>query len=635
MQTLSLHLTGVPQHLLPGIAEAAAVLPLSFAEDGIPVSVEKGEKLIAELTQTGGRIVYSREVEIFRALSHIAREGVGCRITEKATFRTNGFMLDASRNAVESPEAVMRLIRYMALLGMDLLMLYTEDTYEVEGYPYFGYMRGGYTKADIRRMDDYAYSFGVEMMPCIQTLGHHGMILRWFRNMAPISDTSDVLLVGEEATYTYLRQIIRDACEPYRSKRIHIGMDESGSLGTGAYRRKHGARPQIDIFTEHMAKVREITGELGLTPMIWSDMYFALCSPTHDYDPDCVISDEVKAKIPNDVQLVYWDYYHQSYDFYRGVIDRHRETGAPLLFAGGMWNWQSPAVNYEYMVSTSVPGLRASRDAGVEEVFVTAWGDDGVENSLPSLYYGLALYAEFDYCGEYDPDTLNKRFAALFAVDPAVYCDQSRFDMVPDAIKDATLAPNPSFMLLYEDPLTLVFEKDLEGVPLAAHYTDVAEEFAALAAKTTGELKPMAEHYARLAAVLRDKCTWREKAPGIVRSGDRAAAVEMAALADKLIGELRAFADSWYDLWMTNNHPQGFDVLDIRMGAQIRRMETAARRMHAFAAGALDTIAEMEKEKLPYTIEREWWYLPYHGGTGKVGRFGPWAGCITAEFLGY
>lgn len=125
---------------------------------------------------------------------------------------------------------------------------------------------------------------------------------------------------------------------------------------------------------------------------------------------------------------------------------------------------------------------------------------------------------------------------ALFAVDPAVYCDQSRFDMVPDAIKDATLAPNPSFMLLYEDPLTLVFEKDLEGVPLAAHYTDVAEEFAALAAKTTGELKPVAEHYARLAAVLRDKCTWREKAPGIVRSGDRAAAVEMAALADKLIG---------------------------------------------------------------------------------------------------
>ena len=116
MQTLSLHLTGVPTHLCPGIAETAAVLPLAFTDDGIPVSVEKGDKLIAELTETGGRIVYSKEVEIFRALSHIAREGFGCHVEENATFRTNGFMLDASRNAVERPEAVKRLIRYMALL---------------------------------------------------------------------------------------------------------------------------------------------------------------------------------------------------------------------------------------------------------------------------------------------------------------------------------------------------------------------------------------------------------------------------------------------------------------------------------------------------------------------------------------
>ena len=47
MQTLSLHLTGVPTHLCPGIAETVSVLPLAFADDGIPVSVEKGEKLIA------------------------------------------------------------------------------------------------------------------------------------------------------------------------------------------------------------------------------------------------------------------------------------------------------------------------------------------------------------------------------------------------------------------------------------------------------------------------------------------------------------------------------------------------------------------------------------------------------------
>lgn len=30
----------------------------------------------------------------------------------------------------------------MALLGYSRLFLYTEDTYEVEGYPYFGALRG-------------------------------------------------------------------------------------------------------------------------------------------------------------------------------------------------------------------------------------------------------------------------------------------------------------------------------------------------------------------------------------------------------------------------------------------------------------------------------------------------------------
>lgn len=42
-------------------------------------------------------------------------------------------MLDCSRNAVFTVEKVKFLIRTLAKLGMNVLMLYTEDTYEVEG----------------------------------------------------------------------------------------------------------------------------------------------------------------------------------------------------------------------------------------------------------------------------------------------------------------------------------------------------------------------------------------------------------------------------------------------------------------------------------------------------------------------
>jgi hypothetical protein len=45
----------------------------------------------------------------------------------------------------------------MALMGLNMLQLYTEDTYEVEGEPLFGYLRGKYTMRELSLIDDYAF----------------------------------------------------------------------------------------------------------------------------------------------------------------------------------------------------------------------------------------------------------------------------------------------------------------------------------------------------------------------------------------------------------------------------------------------------------------------------------------------
>ena len=83
-----------------------------------------------------------------------------------------GFMFDCSRNSVLKVEMVKRLTRQTALMGLEWFLLYTEDTYEVKGYPYFGALRGRYTEEEIRECDAYAALFGVEMIPCIQALAH-------------------------------------------------------------------------------------------------------------------------------------------------------------------------------------------------------------------------------------------------------------------------------------------------------------------------------------------------------------------------------------------------------------------------------------------------------------------------------
>ena len=72
----------------------------------------------------------------------------------------------------ETVDKVKEFILQEALMGENRLLLYTEDTYELEKYPYFGYLRGGYSKKDIKELVEFGNSFGVELLPTIQTLGH-------------------------------------------------------------------------------------------------------------------------------------------------------------------------------------------------------------------------------------------------------------------------------------------------------------------------------------------------------------------------------------------------------------------------------------------------------------------------------
>ena len=123
-------------------------------------------------------------------------------------------MLDCSRNAVFTVEKVKFLIKTLAKLGMNVLMLYTEDTYEVEGQPYFGAYRGKYTKDEIKELDAYASMFGVELVPCIQTLAHLHNALKWPR-MDKIRDSADILQPEKEETYQFIEKLLSSVTVSY------------------------------------------------------------------------------------------------------------------------------------------------------------------------------------------------------------------------------------------------------------------------------------------------------------------------------------------------------------------------------------------------------------------------------------
>ena len=98
---------------------------------------------------------------------------------QNMAVKTMGVMLDCSRNGVMKPEQVKRFAKLISDMGYNMLQLYTEDTYEIDGEPFFGHMRGRYSQAELKDIDTYCSSIGIELIPCIQVLAHLNQLPQW------------------------------------------------------------------------------------------------------------------------------------------------------------------------------------------------------------------------------------------------------------------------------------------------------------------------------------------------------------------------------------------------------------------------------------------------------------------------
>ncbi|MBQ9778108.1 MAG: hypothetical protein IJW22_04195, partial [Clostridia bacterium] len=119
----------------------------------ITVSAVMGEKNGVTL-QNGNAVIYYTKLHMFfRELGILlenARKSDAFEIFEQAYFETLSVMLDVSRCGVPQKSTVFRLIDTMAVMGYNMIMLYTEDVFYIEGRPYFGYLRGRYSPEELR-----------------------------------------------------------------------------------------------------------------------------------------------------------------------------------------------------------------------------------------------------------------------------------------------------------------------------------------------------------------------------------------------------------------------------------------------------------------------------------------------------
>ncbi len=578
--------------------------------EGMPVRVEKvGPNKLQVSGKDGSALIrYSDKVHFFRALGLLLEAAVDSSefdIEEEPQFSMNGIMIDISQgNAVLNVENVKKIIYRMSIMGLNMLMLYAEDNYEVEGEPYFGYMRGRYSQEELREIDDYAFELGVEVIPCIQTLAHLIDALKW-ACYSDIKDDDDTLLVGCDRTYEFIEKLVASASAPLRSKRIHIGLDEAWKLGQGNYLLMNGYRSKFDIMNEHLERVLKISDKYGLKPMMWSDMFFRAASAAGDYyDRKAVIPQEVLDRTPKDIQLVYWDYYNNDEEFYTDFIQRHKRFGSNPIFAGGIWNWAGFGLNYGKTFVTTNSALTACKKEGVKEVFATLWGDDTTESNIYSALLGMQLYAEHGYAKELDHEKLKRRFKFCTGCNYDDFMDIRYLDETPGTNPGNLETYNPCKYLFWQDILAGLFDKNIEGLSMSDHYEDTRRKMESYSLNN-GEFNFVFAFLEKVCSVLAVKSELGLELKDAYMRGD---AAELRRLAKYILPELgRRVADLRLyhrKLWMETNKPLGWEIMDLRYGQVLMRIDTATARINDYLSGNIDRIEELEQERLHFQSAR-------------------------------
>ncbi len=517
-------------------------------------------------------------------------------------YKNFGVMLDVSRNAVMNIEVLKTFINHISAMGYDTLELYAEDTYKINCEPYFGYQRGGYTGAELKEIDAYCKTRGVELIPCIQTLAHFTNLVR-LPHYADIIDTNDILLIDHPKTYELIEKIFANCAENFTSRKINIGMDEAHMVGLGKYLDEHGYVNRFDLINKHLKRVCEIAKKYGFTPHMWSDMFFRLAQKGEYYSSDAAqeadLDQSVIDAIPEGLELAYWDYYHTDLESYNTMLSQHKKMKKELWFAGGAWVWNGFAPKNYFSLRTMRPAMEAIIKNGIDKVLITMWGDDGKEcssfSALPSLY-AISEYAK----GNFDGAAIEKGFEDMFGIpfDDFMMLDLPNYSK---KVVEEQVVQNTSKALLYQDCFMGIFD-DLNEQQGKPDYATFAERLFA-AGKKAPAFEYLFDCLGKLCLVLECKAMLGVETRRLYKMGDKEELLNLTETYRQTAVLIKQFYDAFQALWYKENKPFGWEIHDARLGGLMCRVESCRMRLERYAKGEIDSIPELEEDILSFCGE--------------------------------
>lgn len=275
-------------------------------------------------------------------------------------------------------------------------------------------------------------------------------------------------------------------------------------------------------------------------------------------------------------------------------LEKHKELNHEIVFAGGIHTWVGLGVHNKLSFDSMIPALELCRENEIKKVFATVWGDNGAEVPFYTVLPGLQLFAEYNY---YDnAKHLAKRFKQCTGMEIEAFLALELDDL--DEEKRIVPWISTSKQVLYNDPLMGLFDKCFENEDMYGIYKKKLERINKVNVPSGMEL--LFDYYKRLIEVLMLKSKLTKDMLSAYDDKDMSALKKCASDFGDLSEKVRETYNVYVKQWELMNKPFGMEIIDLRFGGLITRLNTASRRLNEFCDGKLAVLEELEEKRLYY-----------------------------------
>ncbi len=518
-----------------------------------PAGLRYGVETLGQLVERGGRIP-------------------ACAIDDQPGLPNRGLMLDVSRGKVPSVASVREILDLCVRLKLNVLMLYTEHTFRFRRHPEIGEGSSPFTAEELQELDADAVERHVDLVPCLQSLGHMERILSLprYRGLDE-SGRGWTLSPADPGSYALLGDLYDEYLPNFRSARFNANCDEPWDLGRGRSEPRAKAIGRGRLFLDHVRKVADLARRHGKGTLIWGDV-------VHEH-PDVV------DRIPRELVLLDW-WYEAEGDFERVRV--FRDNGLAFWVCPGTASWNSLFPRVATAEANVTAWADAARRFGGEGLLCTDWGDGGHANLQGGSWLAFAWAAQQAWSGAAEPRRFDRAFGnVLFGVadGEAARC-----------YRELGGFHDPGFTVHNASPLQLLFHDDLERayfvqgtkpallrrglgrLESARERIRAGEESFGHDATTHAELLHAADASIlalEKAAAAHDWLAWRRRPARLDARGRRRLARRLAALAKEQTTLLRRLRR----LWLARARPSNFEIAKRRVDVSIRSLRAAARAL--------------------------------------------------------